>query len=433
MIFVTKSFSFLKNVLFLYLLINFNFMPWDPISFRNHFPFFSNDLDITYLDNAATTQKNIETINSLSFFYSHFNANVHRGAHYLSIKATELFEDARNKIRHFINAKNSNEIIFTKGTTDAINLVAFSYIEQFCKSGDNIITTPIEHHSNFVPWQLAAKRKDLELRVIPFNTNNYTLDLETFKKLVDNNTKIIAITQVSNVLGIATPVNEIIQFAHSKNIPVLLDAAQSFPHMPIDVQQLDADFVSLSAHKFYGPTGIGILFGKEKWLAAMPPYQSGGEMIDQVSIYHTTFNELPFKFEAGTPNYADAIAWGATIDFINQYDKKLMFDYEEELWNYAYQKLSSLPFIKIFAIPEQKHYGALSFMLDGIHPYDAATVLDELKIAVRVGHHCAQPLMSILGVSGTIRASFAPYNTKDDIDKLVEGLKTVYKFFNKNK
>lgn len=407
-------------------------MPWDVNSFRNHFPFYSLDNDIVYLDNAATTQKNIETIDTLKFFYSHFNANVHRGAHYLSIKATELFEDARNKIQNFLNAKNSYEIIFTKGTTEAINLVAFSYIEQFCKSGDNIITTPIEHHSNFVPWQLAAKRKNLELRVIPFNVNNYTLDLEAFKKLVDNNTKIIAITQVSNVLGIATHINEIIDFAHSKNIPVLIDAAQSFPHMAIDVQQLDADFLALSAHKFYGPTGIGILFGKEKWLNAMPPYQSGGEMIDLVTIDKTTFNELPFKFEAGTPNFADAIAWGATLDFISQFDKNQMFNYEEELWNYAYEKLSSLPYIKIFVYPEQKHYGALSFVFNDIHPYDAASVLDELKIAVRVGHHCAQPLMNLLDVTGTIRASFAPYNNKDDIDKLVEGLKTVYKFFNKN-
>ncbi len=407
-------------------------MPWDVNSFRNHFPFYSLNNDIVYLDNAATTQKNIETIDTLNFFYSHFNANVHRGAHYLSIKATELFEDARNKIQNFINAKNSYEIIFTKGTTEAINLVAFSYIEQFCKSGDNIITTPIEHHSNFVPWQLAAKRKNLELRVIPFNVNNYTLDLAAFRKLVDNNTKIIAITQVSNVLGIATNINEIIDFAHSKNIPVLIDAAQSFPHMSIDVQKLDADFLALSAHKFYGPTGIGILFGKEKWLNAMPPYQSGGEMIDLVTIDKTTFNELPFKFEAGTPNFADAIAWGSTIDFISQFDKNQMFNYEEELWNYAYEKLSSLPYIKIFACPEQKHYGALSFVFNDIHPYDAASVLDELKIAVRVGHHCAQPLMNLLGVTGTIRASFAPYNNKDDIDKLVEGLKTVYKFFNKN-
>lgn len=407
-------------------------MPWDVNTFRNHFPFYSLDNDIVYLDNAATTQKNIETIDTLKFFYSHYNANVHRGAHYLSTKATELFEDARNKIQNFINAKNSYEIIFTKGTTEAINLVAFSYIEQFCKSGDNIITTPIEHHSNFVPWQLAAKRKNLELRVIPFNVNNYTLDLAALRKLVDNNTKIIAITQVSNVLGITTPIKEIIDFAHSKNIPVLIDAAQSFPHMAIDVQQLDADFLALSAHKFYGPTGIGILFGKEKWLNAMPPYQSGGEMIDLVTIDKTTFNELPFKFEAGTPNFADAIAWGATIDFISQFDKNQMFNYEEELWNYTYEKLSSLPYIKIFAYPEQKHYGALSFVFNDIHPYDAASVLDELKIAVRVGHHCAQPLMNLLGVTGTIRASFAPYNNKDDIDKLVEGLKTVYKFFNKN-
>lgn len=407
-------------------------MPWDVNTFRNHFPFYSLDNDIVYLDNAATTQKNIETIDTLKFFYSHYNANVHRGAHYLSTKATELFEDARNKIQNFINAKNSYEIIFTKGTTEAINLVAFSYIEQFCKSGDNIITTPIEHHSNFVPWQLAAKRKNLELRVIPFNVNNYTLDLAALRKLVDNNTKIIAITQVSNVLGITTPIKEIIDFAHSKNIPVLIDAAQSFPHMAIDVQQLDADFLALSAHKFYGPTGIGILFGNEKWLNAMPPYQSGGEMIDLVTIDKTTFNELPFKFEAGTPNFADAIAWGATIDFISQFDKNQMFNYEEELWNYAYEKLSSLPYIKIFAYPEQKHYGALSFVFNDIHPYDAASILDELKIAVRVGHHCAQPLMNLLGVTGTIRASFAPYNNKDDIDKLVEGLKTVYKFFNKN-
>lgn len=407
-------------------------MPWDVNTFRNHFPFYSLDNDIVYLDNAATTQKNIETIDTLKFFYSHYNANVHRGAHYLSTKATELFEDARNKIQNFINAKNSYEIIFTKGTTEAINLVAFSYIEQFCKSGDNIITTPIEHHSNFVPWQLAAKRKNLELRVIPFNVNNYTLDLAALRKLVDNNTKIIAITQVSNVLGITTPIKEIIDFAHSKNIPVLIDAAQSFPHMAIDVQQLDADFLALSAHKFYGPTGIGILFGKEKWLNAMPPYQSGGEMIDLVTIDKTTFNELPFKFEAGTPNFADAIAWGATIDFISQFDKNQMFNYEEELWNYTYEKLSSLPYIKIFAYPEQKHYGALSFVFNDIHPYDAASILDELKIAVRVGHHCAQPLMNLLGVTGTIRASFAPYNNKEDIDKLVEGLKTVYKFFNKN-
>lgn len=406
-------------------------MPWNPISFRNHFPFFSTDIDITYLDNAATTQKNTETIDSLNFFYSHFNANVHRGAHYLSIKATELFEDARSKIQHFINAKNSHEVIFTKGTTDSINLVAFSYIEQFCNAGDNIITTPIEHHSNFVPWQLAAKRKNLDFRVIPFDHTSFELDLNAFKKLVDSNTKIIAITQVSNVLGIATPINEIIDFAHSRNIPVIVDAAQSFPHMPIDVQQLDLDFLALSAHKCYGPTGIGILYGKEKWLAAMPPYQSGGEMIDQVSIDNSTFNELPFKFEAGTPNYADAIAWGATIDFINQYDKNLMFDYEEDLWNYAYEKLSSLPYINVFAHPEQKHYGALSFVFNDIHPYDAASVLDELKIAVRVGHHCAQPLMNLFGITGTIRASFAPYNTKDEIDKLVEGLKTVYKFFNK--
>ena len=407
-------------------------MPWDVYSFRDHFPFYSLDNDIVYLDNAATTQKNIETIDTLNFFYSHFNANVHRGAHYLSIKSTELFEDARKKIQNYINAKNSYEIIFTKGTTEAINLVSFSYIERFCSAGDNIITTSIEHHSNLVPWQLAAKRKNLELRFIPFNVNNYTLDLDAFKKLVDGNTKIIAITQVSNVLGIATPINEIIDFAHSKNIPVLIDAAQSFPHMVIDVQQLDADFLALSAHKFYGPTGIGILFGKEKWLNAMPPYQSGGEMIDLVTLDNTTFNELPFKFEAGTPNFADAIAWGSTIDFISQLDKKQMFGYEEELWNYAYEKLSSLPYIKIFAHPEQKHYGALSFVFNDIHPYDAASVLDELKIAVRVGHHCAQPLMSILGVTGTIRVSFAPYNTVDDIDKLVEGLKSVYKFFNKN-
>ncbi|HOB78012.1 MAG: cysteine desulfurase [Bacteroidales bacterium] len=407
-------------------------MHWNVKDFRQHFPFFNNNEQIVYLDNAATTQKNIETINKLNEFYEYYNANVHRGVHYLSAKATELFEKSRIILQQYINAKYDHEIIFTKGTTEAINLVAHSYIEKFCKAGDNIITTPIEHHSNFVPWQLAAERKELELRLIPFDIDEYRLNLDVYRNLIDKNTKIVAITQVSNVLGIETPLKEIIEIAHSKNVPVLVDAAQAFPHLQIDVQILDVDFLALSAHKFFGPTGMGILYGKEKWLDAMPPYQSGGEMIDNVTIENTTFNELPFKFEAGTPNFADAIAWGATIDFINQLDRGQMFAYEEKLWNYAYQKLTKLPFVKIFALPDQKHYGAISFIIENIHSYDVASFLDELKIAVRVGHHCAQPLMNLLNVNSTIRASIAPYNTIEEIDRLVEGLNIVYKFFIRN-
>lgn len=377
---------------------------------------------LVYFDNAATTQKPQVVIDALIKYYTQQNSNIHRGVHYLSQKATEAYEESRIKVKNFINAKYNHEIIFTRGTTESINLIASSFGKKFLNEGDEIIISSMEHHSNIVPWQMISEEKKSIIKVIPMS-NSGELDINEFIKLITNKTKIVAVTHVSNALGTINPIKEIIGIAKNKKIPVLIDGAQAISHLKIDVQELDCDFYCFSGHKMFGPTGIGVLYGKEDILNSLPPYQGGGEMIKDVTFEKTTFNDLPFKFEAGTPNVADGIALKTAIEYMENIGVDNIFAYENELLHYGTKKLMQINNLKIIGNAKEKA-GVLSFVVENIHPYDIGTLLDKMGIAVRTGHHCAQPVMDRFGIPGTIRASLAFYNTKQEIDKLYEGLKT---------
>ena len=380
---------------------------------RNDFPILSRtvyDRPLVYLDNAATT-----------------HANVHRGVHYLSQQATELHENARETVRRFINARSTNEVVFTRGTTESLNLVASSFCDAFMQEGDEVIVSVMEHHSNIVPWQLQAAKKGIAIRVIPM-TDGGELMLDEYEKLFTERTKIVSVTHVSNVLGTVNPVDEIIRIAHEHGVPVMVDGAQSAPHFAVDVQAMDCDFFAFSGHKMYGPTGVGVLYGKEDWLDRLPPYQGGGEMIESVSFERTVFEHLPFKFEAGTPDYVATHGLAKAIDYVTALGMDNIQRHEHELTEYAMRRLAEVEGIRIFGTAERKD-AVVSFLVGDIHHLDMGTLLDRLGIAVRTGHHCAQPLMERLGIQGTVRASFALYNTKDEIDALVEGVKRVSRMF----
>lgn len=376
---------------------------------------------LVYLDNAATTQKPRQVIDAMTYAYTHFNANIHRGVHHLSQVATKQHEEARAKVAKFINAKSADEIIFTKGTTDSINMLAFSFAELMIDEGDEIIVSTLEHHSNIVPWQMLCERKKAQLKVIPLN-ENLTLDLDAYRHLLSNRTKLVSVAHVSNVLGIINPIEEIIRLAHERGIAVCIDAAQSVAHLPIDVQMLDCDFLAFSAHKMYGPTGLGVLYGKREWLEKLPPAQGGGEMIEHVSFQKTTYNVLPYKFEAGTPDFIGSFTFGKALDYIESIGRENIYKHEELLTRYAEQKLSEIESVHIYALGQNKA-GVISFNIDGVHPYDVGVLLDSQGIAVRTGHHCAEPLIDYLGVTGTVRISFALYNNIEDIDRFITALK----------
>ncbi len=375
---------------------------------------------LIYLDNAATTQKPQPVLESLHNYYTQYNSNVHRGVHFLSQQATEAYEVARRKIAGHINARHEHEIIFTKGTTNSINLVAASFGKKFLKAGDEVLVSAMEHHSNIVPWQLICEEKGATLKVIPIDEAG-ELKMDAFDELLTGKVKIVAVTYVSNSLGTVNPVHEIIQKAHAVNVPVLIDAAQAIQHIPINIRVLDADFLAFSGHKIYGPTGVGILYGKEKWLNEMPPYEGGGDMIKNVTFAKTTYNELPFKFEAGTPDISGGIALGAAIDYVQHIGISAIQQAEEEVVTYAYDRLSAIPSLRF--IGDAKHRsGAISFLVGNIHPFDLGEILDKQSIAVRTGHHCTQPVMDFFHIPGTVRASFAFYNTKAEVDALVDGI-----------
>ncbi len=402
----------------------------DILQIRKQFPILDqkvNDKPLVYLDNAATTQKPVTVIKALNDYYSLHNSNVHRGVHTLSQKATEAFENARNYVQKSLNAASSREIIFTRGTTESVNLVAASFGEKYISEGDEILLTGLEHHSNIVPWQLLAQRKKAKIKVLPVNAKG-ELILDDLETLLSSRTKIMAVNHISNTLGTVNPVKEIIRRAHEMDVPVLVDGAQGMPHMDVDVQYLDADFYCFSAHKIYGPMGIGALYGKEKWLEAMPPWQGGGEMIKQVCFEETTFNELPYKFEAGTPNVAGAVGMHRALEYVDSLGKAKIRKIEQELLDYGTEQLSAIEGLKIYGQAAEKT-SVISFLLNDIHPYDAGTILDKLGIAVRTGHHCTQPLMTQFNIPGTIRASFAMYNTFAEIDQLVKGLRQVKMMF----
>ena len=397
---------------------------------RKDFPILSKTIynkPLVYLDNAATTQKPLSVIEAMNNEYLNVNSNVHRGVHWLSQQATELHESARETLRKFINAKSTNEIIFTRGTTESINLVASSFVEGFMNAGDEVIVSEMEHHSNIVPWQLQMVRKGIALKVAPID-NEGNLDMEAFKKLFSERTKLVSIAHVSNVLGTVNPIDEIIQFAHSQGVPVLVDGAQSAPHFAIDVQAMDCDFFALSGHKMYGPTGIGVLYGKEEWLDRMPPYQGGGEMIETVSFDKVTFEKPPLKFEAGTPDYVATHGLATAVDYLLDLGMDNIQKHEAILTKYAMEQLSTIKDIRFIGTPRQKD-AVVSFLVGDIHPFDLGTLLDRLGIALRTGHHCAQPLMQRLGIQGTVRASFGLYNTKEEIDVLVKGIERVAAMF----
>lgn len=398
----------------------------DIAAIRSQFPILGREIygkPLIYLDNAATSQHPQCVIERITDSYYRVNANVHRGVHTLSQEATEAHENARKRVQRFINARHSHEIIFTRGTTEAINLVAHSFGEAFLHDGDEVIITTMEHHSNIVPWQLLQSRKDIKLRVVPINERG-ELDMESYRNHFNQRTRLVCVMHASNVLGTINPIEKMIAYAHAHDVPVLVDGAQGIPHLTIDVQNIDADFYVFSAHKVYGPTGIGVLYGKEKWLDAMPPYQGGGEMIAQVSFERTTFNELPYKFEAGTPDYVGTAAFSTALDWIEAVGFEAMQAHEEELLQYATKRLNEIEGMRIFGTAERKT-PVISFLVDNIHHYDMGMLLDKLGIAVRTGHHCAQPLMHTLGIEGTVRASFAVYNTQEEIDAFVAAVNRV--------
>lgn len=397
---------------------------------REDFPILSRTVygkPLIYLDNAATTQKPRCVVEAITEEYYSVNANVHRGVHFLSQQATELHEASRETVRRFINARSTAEIIFTRGTTESINLIASSFTNSQMEAGDEIIISTMEHHSNIVPWQLQAERKGIKLKVIPMNDRGEVL-LDEYASLFTERTKLVSITHMSNVLGTINPVKEMIATAHAHNIPVLVDGAQAVPHMKVDVQELGADFYAFSGHKIYGPTGVGVLYGKEEWLDRLPPYQGGGEMIQNVSFEKTTFNTLPFKFEAGTPDYVGTTALARALDYVSSIGIEAIAAHEHELTQYAMKRMKEIEGLRIFGEAEQKG-GVISFLVKDIHHFDMGTLLDRLGIAVRTGHHCAEPLMHRLGIEGTVRASFALYNTFEEVDHLVEGINRVSKMF----
>lgn len=380
-----------------------------------------NGKPLVYLDNGATTQKPKQVIDAIIHYYEEMNSNVHRGVHYLSQISTDAFEVTRRKIKEFINAEHEHEIIITKGTTESINIIASCYGRAFIGKDDEIIISAMEHHSNIVPWQMLCDEKGCKLRIVPMTAEG-DLDVETYKTLFSERTKLVSLTYVSNALGTINPVKEIIDIAHQHKVPVLLDGAQAVQHLKVDVQELDVDFFAFSGHKMYGPTGVGVLYGKESLLNSMPPYQGGGDMIKEVTLEKTTYNELPFKFEAGTPNIEAGIALANAIDYINELGLEAIKDHEDELLAYATQELSTVKSIRFIGTAKEKS-SVISFLIEGTHPYDIGVILDKLGIAVRTGHHCAQPVMDQYGIPGTVRASLAVYNTKEDVDILVTGLK----------
>ena len=397
---------------------------------RQSFPILSRqvyDRPLVYLDNAATTQKPLCVLDAMRDEYLNVNANVHRGVHYLSQQATDLHEAARDTVRRFINAAKTEEIVFTRGTTEAINLVAATFGEQFLNEGDEVIVSVMEHHSNLVPWQLLAQRKGIRIKVIPID-NKGCLLLDEYERLFTDHTRLVSVAHVSNVLGTVNPIAEIIGIAHAHGVPVLVDGAQSTPHFKVDMQALDCDFFAFSGHKMYGPTGIGVLYGKEEWLEQLPPYQGGGEMIASVSFDHTTFERPPLRFEAGTPDYVATHGLAVAIDYIESIGIERIAAHERDLTNYCMEQLRTVDGIRFFGEAEEKD-AVVSFLVGDIHHLDMGTLLDRLGIAVRTGHHCAQPLMQRLGILGTVRASFALYNTREEVDCLVEGVKRVARMF----
>lgn len=397
---------------------------------RRDFPILSRQVygrPLVYLDNAATTQKPRQVVEAMTDEYYNVNANVHRGVHFLSQQATELHEAARETVRRFIGARSTAEIIFTRGTTESINLLASSFGQACMTEGDEVIVTAMEHHSNIVPWQLLASRQGIRLRVIPMNDCGELL-LDEYERLFNERTRLVSVAHVSNVLGTVNPIRRIIETAHSHNVPVLVDGAQSVPHLAVDVQALDADFYVFSGHKVYGPTGVGVLYGKEQWLDRLPPYQGGGEMIQSVTFERTTFNELPFKFEAGTPDYVGTTGLARALDYVSAIGMDTIAAHEADLTRYATERLQQLPDMRIFGQAADKG-SVISFLVGSIHPLDLGTLLDRLGIAVRTGHHCAEPLMRRLGIEGTVRASFGLYNTRQEVDALVEGIERVRKMF----
>ena len=397
---------------------------------RRDFPILGREVygkPLVYLDNAATTQKPQCVIDSISEAYCNVNANVHRGIHFLSQQATDMMESARDKVRQFIGAGSTEEIIFTRGTTESFNLLASSFSRAFLKEGDEVIISGMEHHSNIVPWQIQAEIQGFKIRIIPV-LDNGELDIEAFRTLISEKTRLVSITHVSNVLGTENPVSEIIREAHSHGIPVAVDGAQSVPHIKVNVKQLGADFYAFSGHKIYGPTGIGVLYGRRELLEKMPPYQGGGEMIKRVTFEKTTYNELPYKFEAGTPDYVGSIALATALNYVQEIGLDEIARYESELCAYALDKLNQIPGMRI--IGNASHRSAvISFLVGNIHPSDMGTLLDRLGIAVRTGHHCAEPLMDRMGIPGTVRASFSFYNTKAEIDTLAAGIERVRAMF----
>ena len=397
---------------------------------RADFPILGREVygkPLVYLDNGATTQKPRVVVEAMTDEYYSVNANVHRGVHFLSQRATELHEGSRETVRAFINAKSTSEIIFTRGTTESINLLASSFTESQMREGDEVIVSVMEHHSNIVPWQLMAAKHGIVIKVIPM-TDSGELLMDAYRELFTERTRIVSVAHVSNVLGTVNPVEEMIRYAHEQGVPVLVDGAQSVPHMPVDVQALDADFYVFSGHKVYGPTGVGVLYGKEAWLDRLPPYQGGGEMIQTVSFEKTTFNELPFKFEAGTPDFVGTTGLARALEYVSAIGMDKIVAYEHELTTYATERLMEIPSMRIFGQAKEKG-SVISFLVGDIHHFDLGTLLDRLGIAVRTGHHCAQPLMQRLGIEGTVRASFGLYNTKEEIDALVAGIDRVRKMF----
>lgn len=402
----------------------------DVQAIRKDFPILDHkiyDKPLIYFDNGATTQKPRCVVEKIESGYYNVNANVHRGVHFLSQEATEAHEEARRTVQKFLNARSSDEIIFTRGTTESVNLVASSFTDACMSEGDEVIVSVMEHHSNIVPWQIQAARRGIALKVIPINEKG-ELCMEAFRSLFSERTKLVSVTHVSNVLGTINPVKEIVDEAHRHEVPVLIDGAQAVPHLKVDVQDLDAEFYVFSGHKVYGPTGIGVLYGKEEWLDKLPPYQGGGEMIASVSFEKTVFNDLPFKFEAGTPDFIGSTALAEALRYVGGIGMDRIASYEEELLKYATDKLNAIDGMRIFG--QAAHKGAvLSFLVGHIHPYDLGMLLDHLGIAVRTGHHCAQPLMTALGIEGTVRASFSFYNTKEEIDAFASGIERVRKMF----
>ena len=403
---------------------------YDIAAIRQDFPILGREVykkPLVYLDNGATTQKPRQVVDAMVDEYYNVNANVHRGVHFLSQQATDLHEQSRERVRQFINARSTSEIVFTRGTTESINLLAFCFGEAFVHEGDEIIVTEMEHHSNIVPWQMMCERKGAKLKVIPI-TDDGRLCMDAYRQMLNEKTRLVCCTHVSNVLGTINPVKEIVKIAHSNGSLVLIDGAQSTPHFAVDVQDIDCDFFAFSGHKIYAPTGIGVLYGKEQLMEKLPPYQGGGEMIQKVTFEKTTYNDLPYKFEAGTPDYVASHALAAALDYVSKLGMDNIFKHEQELTTYAIAKLQEIEGMRIFG-PVEGRDAVISFLVGNIHHLDMGTLLDRLGIAVRTGHHCAEPLMNRLGITGTVRASFGLYNTKEEVDALVAGVKRVAQMF----